>query len=93
MVRAQWHQKTSWRLPGDDPELNWRLFKRNGCGLPLEAGANSIDVVAWYLGRFPKRVRASGAILAWSDGRETPDTVAAELAFDGAIRLDCIAAR
>lgn len=87
MVRAQWHQKTSWRVPGDDPELNWRLFKRNGCGLPLEAGANAIDVVAWYLGRFPTKVRANGSILAWSDGRETPDTVLAELAFDGGLRM------
>lgn len=87
MVRAQWHQKTSWRVPGDDPELNWRLFRKNGCGLPLEAGANQLDTVAWYLGRFPKKLRANGATLSWSDGRETPDTVAAELAFDGGLRM------
>jgi predicted dehydrogenase len=87
LLRAQWHQKTSWRVPGDDPELNWRLFKKNQCGLPLEVGAGQIDVVTWYLGRFPTKVRGNAALLSWTDGRETPDTVTADLAFPDGVRM------
>jgi predicted dehydrogenase len=86
-VRAQWHQKTSWRVPGDDPELNWRLAKKNACGLPLEAGAHQVDVVTWYLGKFPTAVRGHGALLSWSDGRDAPDTVEASFAFPDGVRM------
>ena len=87
MLRAQWHQKTSWRAPSDDVESNWRLARKNGCGLPLEVGSHQVDVVSWYLNALPTAVRASGAILAWSDGRDAPDTVAATLTFPGQLQL------
>ncbi len=86
-VRAQWHQKTSWRVPGDDPELNWRLARKNACGLPLEAGAHQVDVVTWYLSRFPTAVRGHGALLSWNDGRDAHDTVEASLAFPDGLRM------
>lgn len=87
LLRAQWHQKTSWRVPGDDPGLNWRLFKKNRCGLPLEAGSHQFDIVTWYMGKFPTAVRGNAALLAWNDGRETPDTATLSFAFPDGVRL------
>jgi predicted dehydrogenase len=87
MLRAQWHQKTSWRAPTDDAESNWRLAKKNGCGLALEIGSHQFDVVSWYVGAVPTSVRGSGSILAWNDGRDVPDTVAATLAFGNGVRM------
>jgi len=87
LLRAQSHQKTSWRVPGDDPELNWRLLAKNRCGLPLELGSHQIDVVTWYLRQFPQTVRGHGARLAWDDGRDTHDTVTASLGFKDGVRM------
>jgi predicted dehydrogenase len=87
MLRAQWHQKTSWRAPSDDAESNWRLAKKNGCGLPLEVGSHQLDVIAWYLNALPTAVAGTSALLAWNDGRDVPDTVSASYAFPGKVRL------
>ncbi len=88
MLRANWHQKTSWRAPTDDVESNWRLARKNGCGLPVEVGSHQIDVVTWYLDLLPTSVRGNGAIAAWNDGRDVPDTVSASLAYPRGLRLN-----
>jgi predicted dehydrogenase len=80
-LRAQHRQRTDWKAPSPDAESNWRLQRKNGCGLPLEVGSHQLDTVSWFVGKFPTSVRASGAVLGWSDGRDVPDTVSATLAF------------
>ncbi len=91
-MRAQYHHKTSWVTPSTDPEreklLNWRLDPELSTGLAGEIGAQQFDVVHWFTGKYPERVRATGGVLAWQDGREVADTVHAEFLFPGGARLD-----
>ena len=50
-------------------------------GLIGEFGTQQFDVVHWFVRQYPVSVRASGAVLAWKDGREEPDTVNCEFTF------------
>ena len=85
-MRAQDHQKGSWRTPSDDPAreryLNWRLDPEVSLGLVGELGTHQFDVLSWFSGLLPRAVRAHGALLAWQDGRTEPDTVRCELEYD-----------
>jgi predicted dehydrogenase len=91
MVRAQYNQKTSWRVPASDPArelaLNWRLDQVVSTGLLGEVGSHQIDAVHWYRGRCPVSVRGSGSIRLYNDGRIIPDTVLADFAFDDGVRF------
>ena len=90
-MRAQYHRKQSWRTPASDPArekaLNWKLDPEVSLGLIGEFGTQQFDVLHWFLRRYPVAVRASGAVLAWKDGRTEPDTVHCELDFDNDVRL------
>lgn len=90
-MRAQFNQKTSWRVPSPDAArekvLNWRLDKELSTGIMGEIGSHQIDVVSWYRGKQPVSVRAVGSLRLHTDGREIPDTVLAELAYEDGARL------
>jgi len=77
LVNAQWSRKDSWRRAAPSPEreraLNWRLDS-GSAGVMGEIGIHQLDLVGEFLGSQPKAVVGSGAIAAWRDGRETPDT-------------------
>lgn len=79
LVKAQWNKKESWRRPAPTPEreamVNWRLAKATSCGLPGEIGIHHFDLASSYLDTLPTAVSGTGAIVAWNDGREVPDTV------------------
>ncbi|MEM7205742.1 MAG: Gfo/Idh/MocA family oxidoreductase [Planctomycetota bacterium] len=88
-LRAQDHEKTSWRIPSSDAarehELNWRLDPSRSIGLPGELGAHQFDAISWFLDAYPSDVRANGAVRLHKDGREVPDTAVCDLRFaDGA---------
>ncbi len=91
-MRAQYHRKTSWRTPASTPELekalNWKLDPALSLGLMGEFGAHQLDVIHWYLGRYPVSVRGSGTIQVHDDGREMADTIHAALTFDEGEVLD-----
>lgn len=91
MMRAQSNQKTTWRVAANDPArektLNWRLDKELSTGILGEIGSHQIDVVHWYRNRTPVSVRGFGSVRVHNDGRETPDTVTAEFAFDDGARF------
>lgn len=91
-MRAQSNQKTTWRTPASSPEqeraLNWHLDPAVSLGLAGEMGTHQFDVFHWYTGRYPTRVRATGAIRSHNDGRAVHDTIWAALAWeDGATLL------
>ncbi|HUR28511.1 MAG TPA: Gfo/Idh/MocA family oxidoreductase, partial [Planctomycetota bacterium] len=92
LCRAQNHKKTSWRTAGSTPErdreLNWHLDPKLSLGLLGELGTQQLDVFHWFLGRQPVSVRARGELRLFKDGREIPDTVAAEFTFDDGLRLE-----
>ncbi len=85
-MRAQFNQKTSWRLGASDPSreamLNWRLDEKVSTGIMGEIGSHQLDVVHWYRGRYPTKVRGSGMIALHNDGRKLPDTILAEFTFE-----------
>ena len=86
-LRAQMHRKTSWRTPvadaSEERALNWVLDPEVSLGLVGEFGVQQFDVLHWFLEAYPTKVRARGSLQLHADGRELPDTVAAELVFPG----------
>ena len=89
-VRAQWNRKDSWRRTAPTPEretaLNWRLARATSSGLPGEIGLHQIDLINRYLGAMPVAVSGFGAITAWRDGRDVPDTVQCVLEYAKGVR-------
>lgn len=88
-MRAQDHDKTSWRVPSPDPareqDLNWRLDAARSTGLLGELATHQFDVFHWYTERYPVRVTSHGSVRHHKDGRTVADTVCAYLKFeDGA---------
>lgn len=81
---ASQHQKLSWRYGGSDNKSpdNWRLNPELTTGLAGEWGSHQFDVIRWYTGRTPVSIRGFGSIRLHKDGRETPDTVRAQITFD-----------
>jgi predicted dehydrogenase len=90
-LRAQDHQRTSWRFPGEDPAseqaFNWRLDPARAAGLPGELGTHQFDVLHWYASEYPVLVRGRGAVRAWADGRTVADTVQCSLDFPSGLQL------
>jgi predicted dehydrogenase len=90
-LRAQYRNKNSWRTPSSDParekDLNWKLDPDVSLGLIGEFGTHQLDVLHWFLRKYPTSVTATGSVAAWKDGRTEPDTVHAEFTFDGGLRL------
>jgi len=84
-VRAQWHQKTSWRAISPtaerDRELNWRLDRETSPGLIGELGVHQLDAAAWFLKALPAAATGFGGVLHWKDGRAVPDTVQSVVQF------------
>jgi predicted dehydrogenase len=84
LVNAQWGRKDSWRRAGPTPEreraVNWRLDKASP-GLMGEIGIHQLDLMSLYLGARPSAIVGSGALTAWRDGRETPDTASCLVDF------------
>jgi len=84
-ARSQWHARDSWRRTAQNPErekeLNWRLRRDVSPGIIGEAGVHQLDVMNWFLNERPTAVTGFGNILAWSDGRDVPDTVQAVLEY------------
>src|SRR5580692_7508382 len=60
MVRAQWHQNTTWYRTAPTPEredaLNWRLHKATSTGLIGEEGIHQIDTICSFLQGRPTAV-------------------------------------
>lgn len=84
IVNGQWSRKESWRRTAPTPErereVNWRLLKESP-GLMGEVGIHQLDLMLHYLDARPTAIVGTGAISAWRDGREAPDTVACILEF------------
>jgi len=84
LVNAQWSRKDSWRRPAPTPDreraVNWRL-DRPSPGLMGEIAIHQLDLAAQYLGARPVSLVGNGAVTAWRDGRETPDTAACLVDF------------
>jgi predicted dehydrogenase len=86
MVRAQWHQNTSWYRTWPDQTredaLNWRLHNATSTGLLGEEGIHQIDIVGCILKERPKAVTGfSSTIRSYEDHRDVPDTVQAIFEF------------
>ncbi len=91
-MRAQHHQKTSWRVPASDPArekaFNWRLDPAVSLGLAGEWGVQQFDVFHWYRDQYPVAVRGHGGVRFHKDGREIADTVQLALEFADGAQLD-----
>ena len=85
------NRKTSWRFPASDPAgeqaANWRLDPKVTTGLPGEVGSHQFDVALWMLGGQPARITGRGTIRLHDDGRQVPDTVAAEMVWANGVAL------
>ena len=86
-MQAHFRRKDDWRSSARDPArekaVNWKIDRDVSLGLIGEIGTHQFDVLHWFLDAYPTRVRASGGVLAWKDGREEPDTVHCEFEFPG----------
>ena len=67
-----------------DPRLyfEFRLYKDFSSGIADQWMSHAIDLVHWFMDdHFPQSVVSHGGVLAWHDGRETPDTFQALLEY------------
>jgi len=67
-----------------DPQLyfEFRLYKEFSSGIPDQWMSHAIDLVHWFMDdSVPQSAVAHGGVLAWRDGRETPDTFQALLEY------------
>lgn len=67
-----------------DPQLyfEFRLYKEFSSGIPDQWMSHAIDLVHWFMNdSFPQSAVSHGGVLAWRDGRETPDTFQALLEY------------
>ncbi|MCH2104173.1 MAG: Gfo/Idh/MocA family oxidoreductase [Planctomycetes bacterium] len=89
-MRAQFRKKTSWMTPSSDPArekaLNWKTDPTISLGLAGEFGAQQLDVLQWFTGRYPEAISGSGAVNAWADGREVADTISCTLEYPEGLR-------
>lgn len=89
-MRAQYRKKTSWMTPSSDPArekaLNWKTDPAISLGLAGEFGAQQLDVLQWFTGRYPEAISGSGAVNAWADGREVADTISCTLEYPEGLR-------
>lgn len=77
--RAQYHNRTSWKLGWPDEarasDLNWRLSKVTSMGLVGEVGIHQIDTATWYFKALPISVTGASALIERKDGRDVADNV------------------
>ena len=89
-VTGQWNKKQSWRRAAPTPErereLNWRLSNSTSTGLSGEIGIHQLDLIGWYINKFPSSVIGFGSIVNWTDGRDVPDTIQCILEYPGNVR-------
>jgi predicted dehydrogenase len=89
-MRAQHRKKTSWKTPSSDPArekaLNWKTDPAVSLGLAGEFGAQQLDVLQWFTGRYPEAVSGTGGVNAWADGRSVADTITCTLEYPGGVR-------
>jgi len=82
---AQWHKRTSWHFPWQDPErekeLNWRLQNETSSGLIGEIGIHQLDTATWFFKSLPIAVSGQGGIHEYEDGRSVYDTVNCTLEY------------
>ncbi len=91
-ARAQYHRKTTWQSAGgsnaaERKARNWKLDPEVSLGLEGEYGTHQFDVVHWFLGKYPKSVRGTGAVRAYDDGRKVADTISCSFEFGGGMNL------
>jgi predicted dehydrogenase len=90
IVRSQWSRKDSWRRAAPTPEreqdVNWRLRKATSAGLPGEVAIHQFDLISAFLENTPTAISASGAVIAWRDDRDIPDTVECVLEYPRNVR-------
>ncbi len=90
-LRAQHHEKSTWRTPASDPArekaLNWRLDPEVSIGLPGELGTHQFEVFHYFRDRYPTWVQGWGGVHVHRDGREVADTAACVLGYDDEIIL------
>jgi predicted dehydrogenase len=88
---AQYHRKTSWRFPPNEPgteqTVNWRLDPAVSTGLAGEVGAQQFNVALWQLGKLPSRIVGHGTIRLHKDGRKVPDSVQAMLLWENGVAM------
>lgn len=76
-----WNRNGNWRRyntdTDQDPLINWRMYRAFSGGLMAELCSHQIDLVNWITQSHPLKVRGSGGIDYWKDGRETFDNVSA----------------
>ncbi len=86
---AQWHRKTTWRVPAGagetEQEANWRLDPAVSTGLAGEVGAQQMDVAHWCRGSYPTRITGRGGVRLHKDGRTVADTIAVDLIWEDGI--------
>lgn len=82
---AQWNQKSSWRrtAPSSEREaaLNWRHDTAISPGLIGEIGIHQVDVMSWYLKKFPLSVTGFGS------GEGIARTITCLVEYPGGVRL------
>ena len=66
--------------------MNWRLARATSVGLPGEIGIHHFDLCTSYLDRMPSAVSGSGAIAAWNDDRDVPDSVTCLFEYGKTVR-------
>jgi len=90
-AHSQCNKRQSWRRMAPnaerEKEMNWRLSNATSSGLVGELGIHGIDLVNWYVGGLPVAVTGFGAITAWNDGRDVPDTVQCVIEYPKNVRL------
>lgn len=91
-MRAQYHRKTTWRVPAPQASLekarNWKLDPEVSLGLAGEQGTHQFDVFHYFLGRYPTSISGRGDIRMHKDGREIHDTIHCDVLFDNGAQLD-----
>lgn len=90
-ARVQYNKRQSWRKMAPnaerEKEMNWRLSSQTSSGLAGELGIHGIDLVNRYLAALPIAATGFGAIAAWNDGRDVPDTVQCVIEYPKNVRL------
>ena len=89
-MRAQYRKKQSWISPSNDPAreklLNWKTNPEISLGLAGEFGAQQLDVLQWFTGKYPVAVSGAGSVVAWPDGRKVDDTIVCTLEYPGDVQ-------
>ena len=89
-MRAQYRKKQSWISPSNDPVreklLNWKTNPEVSLGLAGEFGAQQLDVLQWFTGKYPLAVSGAGSVNAWSDGRKVNDTIVCTLEYPDGVQ-------